>query len=353
MNARNSMALCAALALMGAHNGYGESPAITRFSVESTNAALDWSATTDRYIVATSDNLSTGQFEFVGPVLSTNHAAVTCVGAPAFYRVREVFVVDLPASLRGLITDAILKKYDPPGNIYDIDLPSILALNANGAGLSNASCLVWCSGLTNLSISTNQLHTLDLSRCANLGKLDCSVNQLTNLELSGSVTLSILDCSSNRLAALNVSGFPNLTELYCQFNFIQSLDVSSCPNLKYLFCFGNELTNLNTAGLAHLESLACVNNPLRTLDVTGDVSMRFLYCYSTLLTNLNLAGCTNLSEVNCSYNQLSDLSSFVSNAAVGGLGTGDTLHLESNPLSPYALTNQIPYLTNLGVVVYY
>ena len=96
-----------------------------------------------------------------------------------------------------------------------------------------------------------------------------------------------------------------------------------------------------------------MNNPLHTLNVSGNISLRFLYCYSTLLTNLNLDGCTNLTQVYASDNQLTDLSSFVSNAAQGGFGPGAVLFLENNPLTQYALTNQIPYLTNLDVTVYY
>jgi hypothetical protein len=57
--------------------------------------------------------------------------------------------------------------------------------------------------------------------------------------------------------------------------------------------------------------------------------------------------------VDCCTNRLTDLSSFVSNAAAGGLGTGDKVFLYDNPLSSFARTNQIPFLQARGAEVFF
>jgi hypothetical protein len=43
-------------------------------------------------------------------------------------------------------------------------------------------------------------------------------------------------------------------------------------------------------------------------------------------------------------NKISDLTGLVQNAAAWGLGTGNTVRLDDNPLSDFAKTNQIPIL---------
>ena len=77
-----------------------------------------------------------------------------------------------------------------------------------------------------------------------------------------------------------------------------------------------------------------------------------LRCSGNLLTQLDVSALVKLRDVNCSSNQLFDLSSFVANAARGGIGTGAVIRAGGNPLSQYAITNQIPALWHYGVAVW-
>ena len=208
---------------------------------------IDWFSPADQHIVAVCTNLMKDQFALIGDVLATYETTVPNDPARGFARVRAVNVMDFPdAALRDAVFDSIPFKYEPPDEIYDIDVENMTDLKGSDYGITNIA------GLENLY-------------------------NLTVLELPG-----------NGLTSLNLSPFAHLTELYCNSN---------------------------------------------------------------QLTHLDLSGCTNLNYVQCDNNQLTNLSSFVLNAQQGGLGTGSSVYVSGNPLSLYALTNQIPALQAYGVYV--
>jgi len=70
---------------------------ITNVTAGASGVALDWMSPTDLYIVAQSGPLGGGLFGYVGSVLSTNHADLANDLPAAFFRVRRVAVVDIPA----------------------------------------------------------------------------------------------------------------------------------------------------------------------------------------------------------------------------------------------------------------
>jgi hypothetical protein len=298
--------------LLVAGNGFAGQLVITNLAVNSNVFSLGWSSTTDRYIVARSSSLRTDQFQYVGEVLSTNEAHMTNDLMPAFYRIREVAVVDLPdPNLRGVVSNAIVTWYEPRSLIYDIELLGITTLDAESKSIANAT------------------------------------------GLNGLPDLTYLDISYNQLTHLNVSGCTNLQYLFCYYNQLTNLDVTGCADLQNLYCYNNQLTNLNVSGCTNLQYLFCHNNQLTNLDVTGCTNLYYLYCYGNYLTTLDVSSCTKLQSLWCDNNLLTDLSSLVSNAAAGGLGTGDEVWLSGNPLSSFAQTNQIPYLRSQGVTVYW
>ena len=348
---------------------------ITNCSVNLPNVSLGWTTTSNQYIVARSDNLATGRFDFVGSVLFTNRATVTSDIASAFFGIREVTIVDVPdPELRNIISNSIVHKFEPVGLYYDIDLSGIDSLYADGRGISNAVGLNGCTDLTYLDVSSNALASLDVSGLYNLEELYCYNNQITNLNLSGCTNLSVLYCMNNPLGALdfsgmaslrvlwcyvngltnlNLTGCTNLTELFCVYNPLGALDVSGLSSLSTLYCYVDGLTNLNLTGCTNLTRLACNDNLLSVLDLTGFYALTNLFCNNNNLGTLDISACTNLTIVQCMSNSLVDVASFVTNASRGGLGTGDVVYLIGNPLSQWAITNQIPSLKSFGVTVYW
>jgi hypothetical protein len=430
---RSGKVLLLAGLCLAARVTHAQPPAITNIQAIAGGVSLEWAASGSHYIVAQSSDLVTGSFDYVGQVLDLNRATVTGALPTAFFRVREVTVVDVPDPvLHEEIAAAIVaNKYDPPELIYDLDLTGITELRAGGLGISNGAGLGWCTGLTNLDLATNAIPALELAGCTNLQTLSCLDNRVTNLDVSACARLARLDCGLNALASLNLGHCPALTDLYCDYNqltqltvtgcaaleFIQcndnhlsvlecsgltnlvelicgnnqltqldladcdrltyvecwknalaALDVSGLVNLSYLYCYENDLSDLNVAGCTNLVYLGCEDNSLKTLDVTGLSRLARLNCYVNFaLTNLTLTGCTNLMALNCSSTWLSvldistctsltnvvcgryitDLAPFVTNAAAGGLGVGDSVSFPwDNDLSAHARTNQLPLLTN-------
>jgi Leucine-rich repeat (LRR) protein len=304
---------------------------ITNVTVNSNTVNLGWSSTTDRYIVARSSNLTAGSFQYVGAVLSTNEAALTNNLPLGFFRVRQVTVVDFPdPNLRHVVTNAIVNWFEPRSEVYDIELSGIKNIYAEWAAITNTAGIGSLNELTNLNITHNQLASLDVSGCTNLQTLLCADNRLTNLD---------------------VSGCGNLLHLYCPLNNLTDLDVSGCDNLQTLYCSSNSLENLDLSGCHHLQELECGLNLLTNLNILGCSTLEYLFCEVNQLTNLEVSGCTNLRTLWCFDNRITDLSSLVSNAAAGGLGTNDVVWFSGNPLSSFAQTNQIPYLQSKGVNV--
>ena len=118
------------------------------------------------------------------------------------------------------------------------------------------------------------------------------------------------------------------------------------PVVAITGCIGHLLA---TPG--HRQGLSLHDKRLTNLDVSACTNLKGLGCSGNQLAALDVSSCTNLRSLDCSQNSITDLSSLVANAFLGGLGTGDMVVLSGNPLSAFARTNQIPILRSLGATV--
>ena len=98
-------------------------------------------------------------------------------------------------------------------------------------------------------------------------------------------------------------------------------------------------------------------------DVSNITDITGLQC-CTSLTNLDLgsnnisdisalSGLTSLTEIILISNNISDITALRINCDAGGLGNGDYIYLQINPLSDQAKYVDIPYLQSKGVIVSY
>jgi len=99
-----------------------------------------------------------------------------------------------------------------------------------------------CPDLTILSIESDKLTNLGVSKCTALTLLECTGNQLTSLDVSKCTALRYLDCQSCQLTSLDVSKCSALILLDCNSNQLTSLDVSKCTALVGLNCYGNQVS---------------------------------------------------------------------------------------------------------------
>ncbi len=192
------------------------------------------------------------------------------------------------------------------------------------------------------------------SEMATLTRLEAqnaNISDLTGLEGATNLTELILD--NNSISDISpMAGLTNLTELILWDNNISDISaVVGLTNLKTLGLGGNLITDISAVtGLTNLTFLHLPGNHIADISlVAGLTQLTWLYLGGTNITDLSfLSGLTNLETLGLEYNSISDLSLLVANT---GLGSGDTVNVQYNPLSYQSIHTHIPTLQSRGVTV--
>ena len=103
-------------------------------------------------------------------------------------------------------------------------LPYVTAFDAGGLGIRSLKGIENFAALSRLSVSNNQLTSLDFSGNPGLTALDASYNNLESLDISACTSLSGLNVMKNRLGSLDLSKNKQLASFACTFNSIDVLD---------------------------------------------------------------------------------------------------------------------------------
>ncbi len=247
-----------------------------------------------------------------------------------FQKVSDCVVRFPDGALEGLVREAIGK---PAGDISASDLRGLASLSGVFKGISDIGGLEYCVNLAELDLYGN--HLGDVSSLA-------ALTNLTYLDLSGN---EVVDLSP--LAAL-----ANLEKLYLDVN--QVVDLAPLAGLKSLTDLGVEIDQVvdlsPLAGLTNLENLFLGYNqvvdvsPLSTLTNLTRLSLSS----NQIVDVAPLAGLTNLRYLFLDDNQIADMCPLVDNP---GLGAGDYIQLEGNPLGGASCTVCIPELESRGATV--
>jgi len=251
----------------------------------------------------------TGDVAMVGNVT----AQVTTITMNDVYSVLANFedepVVFPDANLEAAIREAIGK---PTGNICPSDLEGLTILNARSESIADLTGLEHCTGLRHLHLGWTQISDISpLAELNNLRYLGLEGLQLSDISpLADLSYLKVLSIQQNQITDISPLANTDLTELYIYDNLIA--DISPLANLT-------KLTHLDL-------------NSNQISDVSA------------------LAELTGLTSLHLQINQIGDIYPLVQNA---GLGTGDVVHLASNPLNSDSINIYIPELQGRGVTVYY
>ncbi len=247
-------------------------------------------------------------------------------------RLEALAEVDIPdPNLRAAIEKALSKA--PGDTIITLDMENLTRLAASEAGIMNLTGLETATNLTILYLHRNSIS--DMSVVADLAKLTelfiwdnpisdmSAVSGLTRLTKLGLGRSSITDISA-------VSGLTNLTELYLGRSSITDISaVSGLTNLTKLHLWDNSITDISAvSGLTNLTELYLENNSITDISAVSRL--------------------TNLTELSLWGNSISDISPLVANT---GLGSGDEILLQRNPLSYLSIHTHIPTLQSRGVTV--
>ena len=225
-------------------------------------------------------------------------------------RLEAIAEVDIPdPNLRAAIEKALGKG--PGDTIITSDMENLTRLAASGAGIMNLTGLEVATNLIVLRLFHNSI--TDISVVADLVKL-------TYLELGSN---SITDISA-------VSGLTRLTYLSLGSNSITDISaVSRLTRLTKLYLWENSITDISAvSGLTNLTELHLEDNSIT------DISA--------------VSGLTNLTKLSIWGNNISDISPLVANT---GLGRGDEVLVQRNPLSYVSINTHIPTLQRRGVTV--
>ena len=192
-----------------------------------------------------------------------------------------------------------------------------------------------------------------LQALTDLDVFGTSISNLTGLEGATNLRkLYLWDHSISDISA--VSGLTLLTTVHLSQNSISNISaVAGLTNLKHLSLSNNNVSDISSvSGLTQLNLLHLHGNSISDISAVAGL---------TNLTDLNLninnvsdisavSGLTNLRKLHLWNNSISDISALVANT---GLGTGDTVVVQRNPLSYQSIHTHIPILEKRGVEIYF
>lgn len=257
---------------------------------------------------------------------------------------------------------------------------NLIFINLIDNNISDISPLAGLIELFSLNLMYNQISVLDsLAGLSSLERLSLTYNQISDISpLAGLTGLTELTLSYNEIADLSpLAGLINLQVLSLAHNqFTDISDLSGLTALEKLFLGANSIDDISPlADLDNLTSLYIEHTDVTDLSpISGLVNLEALFASSNGISDINaLAGMTGLKELNLSYNihitsidslvnltnlqklylrqdSIIDISPLVDNS---GLGSGDSIWLEWNPLSQQSIDVHIPALEARGVVVLY
>lgn len=244
------------------------------------------------------------------------------------------------------------------GDIHLSDIEGLVDLMAEDAGISDLSGLENCTDLQRVILPGSNIS--DLTPLAGLPQvltLNLINNNIANIgPLSQMGTVMQLHLGENPIS--DISSLSNMTQLqWLRLNSTQVTDFSpiySLPSLEELDLSGNALgDNIGfVTSFNQIKKLALNANSISNIDALSGMTNleNLLLVFNNLSDITALQGLTNLTELYLDYNQIADISPLVNNS---GLGSGDVVYLQNNPLSVPSTDSYIPTLQARGVTVYY
>ena len=262
--------------------------------------------------------------------------------------------VDIPdANLRAAIATALGKQPSDP--IRRGDMANLTELEAPEAGISNLTGLEGATNLRWLLLWDNSISDISVvSGLTNLTELYLDGNSITDISaVSGLTELTELGLWGNSITDISaLAGLTELTWLDLSGNSISDISaVSDLTGLTELYLWDNSISDISAvSGLTNLARLWLSNNSISDISaVSGLTNLTELYLWDNSISDISVvSGLTELTSLNLGSNSISDISPLVANT---GLGSGDEVFVQRNPLSYLSIHTHIPTLQSRGVTV--
>lgn len=256
-------------------------------------------------------------------------------------------------------------------------LSDLQELDLGGNGISDLRPLSGLTHLYALYLGYNDISSVTpLASLVLLEDLDLGANQISDAgPLAGMDNLSRLWLDQNLISDLTpLSGLYNLYDLWLDSNQIADVTpLSSLWYLNHLSLGNNSISDITPlAWLWWLGELSIENNEVGDISpLAGLTELWHLELGDNLVADIRplsglgnleqlglefngiddlgpLTGLWNLSEIRLTGNEVSEVGPLVANP---GLGEGDALYLNYNPLSATACDTDLPALQERGVYV--
>ena len=247
-------------------------------------------------------------------------------------RLEAMAEVNIPdPNLRAAIEKALGKA--PGDTIIALDMENLTRLEASEAGIMNLTGLEAATNLIWVDLRDNSISDISVvAGLTNLRWLGLGDNSISDISVvAGLTNLIWLGLGDNLISDISaVSGLTRLTELYLGGNSITDISaVSGLTRLTVLHLWRNSITDVSAlSGLTNLTELHLEDNSITDMSA--------------------LSGLTNLTKLSIWGNNISDISPLVANT---GLGRGDEILVQRNPLSYLSIHTHIPRLQRRGVTV--
>ena len=285
-------------------------------------------------------------------------------------------VVSIPdANLAAVVREAL--DLTPGDAISQLDMLKLGGLEANGRQITDLTGLEYAVNLKGLLLGDNQISDITpLAESTILEGLElynnnisdisslADMNNLTSLYLYGnsvsdlsplteSINLHELTLGDNSVSDLSpLAGLIHLVRLELYDNNISDISsLAAMTHLTFLPLGDNSVSDLSPLErLTNLKELDLWDNSVSDLSpLAGLTNLKELYLWYNSVSDLSpLAELNDLTNLEIVGNLVSDLSPLVANT---GLGDGDVVDVQDNPLSYASIHTHIPILLERGVTV--
>ncbi len=222
-------------------------------------------------------------------------------------------------------------------NLTDEQLSSIKIFSYNGNGKSDSEKIKSTKGiekltsLTNLSLRSSNISSIDLSKNTSLTKLDLYKNNLRNIDLSNNTVLTELQLYDNYLRNIDLSKNTALTKLNLNDNIIRNIDLSKNTSLTNLSLRSNNLSSIDLSQNTALKHLDLSINELSSIDLSENTTLKDLYLRGNKISSIDLSKNTALTDLTLMDNNISNIDLSKNTALT-------YLNLEHNSLSSIDLS---------------
>lgn len=174
-------------------------------------------------------------------------------------------------------------------NLSDDDLKSIERFYCNSKNVNSVKGIEKLKNITILSMTGNNITSIDLSENKLLDKVLLSRNKINSININSNSALTTISLAYNELNSIDVSNNINLLILDLKDNKLKTLNVDNNINIKNLMVSSNDISELRVDKLSLLEKLLIDNTKITNINLNENTKLKELDISKTPMTYLDIS----------------------------------------------------------------